>query len=78
MRDILTVSLPTERLNLIKDIVKKRKFNSISEYINFSIDQEQKMISEDQVVTYTKQSKKEYNAGKTDRWLSALQKIACK
>jgi len=78
MRNILTVSLPTDRLSLIKDIVKKRKFNSVSEYINFSIDQEQKMISEDQVVTFAKQAKKEYRAGKTHSGLSALQKIACK
>jgi Arc/MetJ-type ribon-helix-helix transcriptional regulator len=65
MRDILTVSLPAARLQLIKEIVKKRKFKSVSDYINFSIDQEQKMISEDQVLAFAKQAKKEYIAGKT-------------
>ena len=78
MRDILTVSLPAERLQLIKDIVRKRKFKSVSDYINFSIDQEQKMISEDQVLTLAKHAKKEYATGKTQHGLSALHKIACK
>jgi Arc/MetJ-type ribon-helix-helix transcriptional regulator len=76
MRDILTVSLPTDRLQWIKDIVKKRKFKSVSDYINFSIDQEQKMISEDQVLIFAKQAKKEYATGKTHSGLSALHKIA--
>ena len=65
MRDILTISVPAERLQMIKNIVKKRKFKSVSEYINFSIDQEQKMISEDRVLSYAKQAKKEYQAGET-------------
>lgn len=78
MRDILTVSLPAEKLQLIKNIVKKRKFKSVSDYINFSIDQEQKMISEDQVLVFAKQAKGEYAAKKTHSWLSALQKIAWK
>lgn len=65
MRDILTISVPAERLQMIKNIVKKRKFKSVSEYINFSIDQEQKMISEDQIVVYAQQGNKEYQAGKT-------------
>jgi len=65
MRDILTVSLPAERLQLIKNIVKKRKFKSVSDYVNFSIDQEQKMISEDQVLVFAKQAKQQYKTGKT-------------
>lgn len=76
MRDILTVSLPAERLQLIKNIVKKRKFKSVSDYINFSIDQEQKMISEDQVLVFAKQAKSEYISKKTYSGLSALHKIA--
>jgi len=78
MRDILTVSLPAERLQLIKNIVKKRKFKSVSDYVNFSIDQEQKMISEDQVLVFAKQAKQQYKTGKTHSWLSALHKIAWK
>lgn len=72
MRDILTISVPAERVKLIKAIVKKRKFKSISEYINFSIDQEQKMISEDQVLRYAKRTQKSYKAGKTYQGLYAL------
>ena len=65
MRDVLTISVPAEKLKTIKAIVKKRNFKSVSEYINFSIDQEQKMISEDQVLSHAKQAIKEYQAGKT-------------
>ncbi|HBB04202.1 TPA: hypothetical protein DCZ39_04905 [Patescibacteria group bacterium] len=65
MRDVLTISVPAEKLKMIKNIVKKRNFKSVSEYINFSIDQEQKMISEDQVLSSAKQAKKEYQTGKT-------------
>lgn len=76
MRDILTVSLPPARLQLIRDIVKKRKFKSVSDYINFSIDQEQRMISEDQVLVFAKQAKKEYASGKTHKGLDVLRKIS--
>lgn len=78
MRDILTISLPSEKLQRIKNIVKKRKFKSVSDYISFSIDQEQNMISEDQILVFAKQAKDEYISKKTHTWLSALRKIAWK
>lgn len=72
MRGILNISLPQEKIAFIKQIVKKRWFKSISEYMLYAVNVEQDMISEDQLMNDRKQSKKHYKSWSVISGLDAL------
>lgn len=74
MRGILNISLPKEKISAIKEIVRKRGFKSVSEYMLYAVDLEQDMISEDMLMKSWKESKKDYNDWNVNIGLDALKK----
>lgn len=63
MREILTISAPTWTSSSIKQIAKKRWFKSVSDYILYSVRQEQSMISEDDILKSAEIAENNY-----DKW----------
>ncbi|MDP4007843.1 MAG: hypothetical protein Q8P68_01495 [Candidatus Peregrinibacteria bacterium] len=64
MRAILNVSLPPDKKKEIERRAKKMGL-SISSYVLYTIDLEQKMISEDELLERIKEAEKNYKEGKT-------------
>ena len=64
MREILTLSLPSQT----KEIIKKRSqingFNSVSAYIQHLIKQEDDLISEDELWNEVQKARQGYKEGK--------------
>ncbi|MCK4553901.1 hypothetical protein KAU19_02980 [Candidatus Parcubacteria bacterium] len=65
MRQVLSVSLPGQTIQLIKKRVKKQKFDSVSSYIKHLLEIDQNLISEDELLRSVKQARLEYRQGKT-------------
>ncbi len=65
MRQVLSLSLPPQSNREIKNLAKKRGFTSVSGYIKYLIELDKNLISEEELLTSIKQSRKEYKAGKT-------------
>lgn len=61
MRSIVTLSVPKEKLLKIKQIIASRKFKSISEYFVFAAEQEQNLISENDVIKKSNKAQKKYD-----------------
>lgn len=64
MRSILNVSLPPQKKKEIEKRARKMGF-SVSAYILHSVNMEQKMISEDEILEMAERAEKDYKAGKT-------------
>lgn len=64
MRSILNVSLPPQKKKEIEKRAKKMGI-SVSSYVLYTIDMEQKMISEDEILEMAERAEKDYKAGKT-------------
>lgn len=66
MRDILSISMPEETIQLIKRKVKKRGFSSISAYIRLLVesDADEDLISEKELLEIIKESEADFKAGR--------------
>jgi len=65
MRKILSISLPSETLEDIKEKSKKRNFDSVSSYIKYLFSLDNDLISEDELLENIKSSRKEYEKGES-------------
>lgn len=64
MRSIVNISLPlSKKMEIIKRAKKAKK--SISAYILYTIQLEQSLISEDELLEMTQNAEKDYQHGKT-------------
>lgn len=63
MRKILSISLPSETLENIKEKSKKRNFDSISSYVKYLFSLDNDLISENELLENIKSSRKEYEKG---------------
>jgi len=65
MRQILSLSLPEKTVKSIKGRAKKRGFKSVSSYFQFLLQEDENLISEDELLTAVKKGRKEYARGET-------------
>jgi hypothetical protein len=65
MRQVLSLSLPTQTTCQIKTRSAQRGFNSVSGYIKYLLEMDQDLISESELLKTIKQSRKEYKTGKS-------------
>ena len=75
MRSIVTLSVPQEKLLKIKKIIASRNFKSISEYFVFAVEQEQNLISENDVIKKSKKAQEKYEKWECFSWLDRLKKM---
>ncbi|HPA25707.1 MAG TPA: hypothetical protein PLK76_03040 [bacterium] len=64
MREVLSISLPSKTLTTIKQKIKVRGFDSVSEYIKHLLDLDENLISEKELLATVKQARREYDKGK--------------
>jgi len=65
MRQILTISLPTHVAKQAKQLTKQRGFDSMSSYIKNLVEEDQDMMSAEELLTVVKQARKNYKGGKS-------------
>lgn len=65
MRQVLSLSFPPQTTTKIKQLAKKRGFESVSGYIQHLIILDRELISEERLWKSVKQARQEYKAGKT-------------
>lgn len=65
MRQVLSISLPGETVKEIKNRIKVRGFDSVSNYIKFLVEEDDELISEKELLQAVKEARKEYKEGKT-------------
>ena len=64
MRKIVNISLPQATAQVVKSRARKRGFASTSEYMRFLIDQDDNLISADDLLAMSKKADRDYRAGK--------------
>ena len=64
MRNVINISLPEQMVRRVEKEVKKGKFASTSEYMRFLIDQDDNLISADDLLAMSKKADRDYRAGK--------------
>lgn len=64
MRQVLSISLPSQTMATIKQKTKKRGFESVSEYIKHLLALDEDLISENELLKSVRQARLEYNNGK--------------
>ncbi len=64
MRQVLSISLPSQYIKKTKLRIKKRGFDSVSSYIKHLIDLDEDLISEDELWESIQQGRKEYKEGR--------------
>ena len=67
MRNIVSISLPLAAVRFVDRQVKQRGFRSKSEYVRHLITLEQGMITEDDVLRFGQEARREHKAGKTKK-----------
>lgn len=65
MRKVLSISLQGETIKLIDRQVKERHFPSTSDYIRHLVENEEEMITEQDVLKYASEARRDYKLGKT-------------
>ena len=65
MRAILNISLPADKKKALQERAKKAG-KSVSAYVQYIIDLEQSMISEEELIEMSEQARKDYKDGKTE------------
>ncbi len=65
MRDVLTLSVPTDLKKSIKKKSLERGFNSVSDYVKYLIKEDNDLIPATDLLKDAREAKKEYKAGKT-------------
>jgi Arc/MetJ-type ribon-helix-helix transcriptional regulator len=74
MRKILNISLPERISQEVSKKAKKRGFASTSEYIRFLLEQDDDLISADELLQMAKEAEAEYLSGKLENH-SSLKEI---
>ncbi|MEA2064845.1 MAG: hypothetical protein U9O66_00930 [Patescibacteria group bacterium] len=64
MRQILSVSLPSQTIQFIKKRVKQQKFDSVSGYIKYLLELDNNLISEKELLKSIKEARQDYRKGK--------------
>jgi len=67
MRQVLSISLPAEIIEEIKEKTLKRGFDSVSAYIKTLVKQDEDLISAEELLKSAEEAKKEYQEGKIIR-----------
>lgn len=70
MRDIITVSLTKEAKQALKTRVKKRRFRGTSEYIRYLLEQDEDVITQEELIKIADRAKKDYKKGKLKKYAS--------
>jgi len=67
MRQVLSISMPGNTIQTIKEKTKSKGFRSVSDYIKhlIKIDEESDWISKEELLKIVKEGRKEYKEGKT-------------
>jgi len=65
MRQVLSISLPSQTMATIKQKTKKRGFESVSEYIKHLLALDEDLISEEKLLKSVRQARVEYKNGQT-------------
>lgn len=65
MRQILSLSMPTDEAVQLKKTAKKRGFNSLGSYIQFLFQADRDLISESELLRNTSEARKEYRSGRS-------------
>jgi hypothetical protein len=65
MRSIINISIPSELAERVKLVAKSRNFKSLSEYFVYSVELEQSLISEDEVLALSEHAQNAYDSGNT-------------
>jgi len=63
MRQVLSVSFPPKEIRYIKNISKKRGFESVSSYIKHLVKEDKDLISEEEILEATREAEEEYENG---------------
>lgn len=64
MREILTLSLPKQAIQIIKKTVKQRGFPTASSYIKYLLAMDSELISEQELAKDIARSRQDYKKGK--------------
>lgn len=64
MRQVLSLSFPPEEIKYIKNISKRKGFESVSSYIKHLVNEDKDLISEEELFETIKQGRKDYLEGK--------------
>lgn len=74
MRSVITLSVPPELEKKIRQSAKRQGV-SISRYIARSVELEQALISEDEILESVREAQKEYDRGEVYSGLDALREV---
>jgi Arc/MetJ-type ribon-helix-helix transcriptional regulator len=64
MREVLSISLPSQTMATIKQKTQKRGFNSVSEYIKHLLALDEDLISESELLKSVRLARAEYKKDK--------------
>lgn len=64
MRQVLSLSLPTQTTKQIKKKAKQQGFSSVSGYIKYLFETDNDVISTEQLLKDVKEAERDYNTGK--------------
>lgn len=64
MRQILSISMPGQLINEVKERIEVRGFKSVSDYIKFLIKADNDFISEEELLEDIKEARRDYKLGK--------------
>ena len=65
MQATLTLSLPQQTVEVIKQKTKEKGFNSVSRYIKYLLNLDEDLIPEDELMCSIEQARKNYRQSKT-------------
>ncbi len=65
MRQVISLSLPSQDVKRLKSTVKKRGYDSISSYIKTLFQADEQLISETELLKTVKHAEREYKQGKS-------------
>lgn len=65
MRQVVSLSLPENKVRAMKDLAKKRGYESVSSYIQNLLEADKDLISETALLKTVTKSRREYAAGKS-------------
>ena len=64
MRQVLSLSFPEKMTKEVKNLAKRRGFDSLSSYIKYLVELDKELISETELLASVKEARREYRAGK--------------
>jgi len=63
MRQVLSLSFPPKEIKHIKNISKKRGFESVSSYVKYLVSEDKDLISEKEILEAAREAEEEYRNG---------------